>query len=147
MGDLYRALGQGELARDAFLKALGIRERLAASEPDRADYQRDLSVSYIKMGDLYSALGQGELARDAFLKALGIRERLAASEPDRADYQRDLVVSLVRIAIINDPAEIEHLIRALLMLESLKITGRLAPVDEPMITAIQSMISSESDVS
>ncbi len=27
------------------------------SEAERADYQRDLSVSYLKMGDLYRGLG------------------------------------------------------------------------------------------
>lgn len=43
MGDLFRALGQGEEARQAFGKSLAIRERLAPAEPDRADYQRDLS--------------------------------------------------------------------------------------------------------
>jgi tetratricopeptide (TPR) repeat protein len=93
MGDLYRALGQGEAARDAFAKSLAIAEKLARDEPDRADYQRDLSVSYNKMGDLYTALGQGEAARDAFAKSLAIAEKLARDEPDRADYQRDLSVS------------------------------------------------------
>ena len=97
MGDLFRALGQGEDARQAFAKALAIRERLAKAEPDRADYQRDLSVSYNKMGDLFSALGQGEDARQAFVKALAIAERLAKAEPDRADYQRDLSVSYERM--------------------------------------------------
>ena len=72
MGDLYRALGQGEQAREAYLKSLAIAEWLAQAEPDRADYQRDLSVSYNRMGDLYRALGQGEQAREAFLKALAI---------------------------------------------------------------------------
>ena len=90
MGDLYRALGQGDQARDAYLKSLAIAERLAQAEPDRADYQRDLSVSYNKMGDLYRALGQGDQARDAYLKSLAIAERLAQAEPDRADYQVDL---------------------------------------------------------
>ena len=90
MGDLYRALGEGEKARDAYEQSLGIRERLASREPDRADYQRDLSVSYNKMGDLYRALGEGEKARDAYQSALAIAERLASREPDRADYQRDL---------------------------------------------------------
>ena len=99
MGDLYRALGQGDQARDAYLKDLAIAERLAQAEPDRADYQRDLSVSYNKMGDLYRALGQGDQARDAYLKSLAIAERLAQAEPDRADYQVDLASSLTRVGI------------------------------------------------
>ena len=70
-----------------------IRKRLAAAEPDRADYQRDLSVSYNKLGDLQGALGQGEQALALYTQSLQIRKRLAAAEPDRADYQRDLSVS------------------------------------------------------
>ncbi|HMN95565.1 MAG TPA: hypothetical protein PKC43_05005, partial [Phycisphaerales bacterium] len=90
-----------EAARSAYQSALSIRERLAKSEPDRADYQRDLSVSYERMGDLYSALGQGEAARSAYQSALSIRERLAESEPDRADYQRDLAASYERMATVE----------------------------------------------
>ena len=36
-------------------EALKIAERLAQAEPDRADYQRDLSVSYNKMSAAMSA--------------------------------------------------------------------------------------------
>ena len=81
MGDLYRALGEGEKARDAYEKDLAIAERLASREPDRADYQRDLSVSFERMGDLYIALGEGEKARDAYEQSLGIRR---ASSESRA---------------------------------------------------------------
>ena len=71
-------------------------ERLARAEPGRADYQRDLSVSYNQMGDLYRALGQGEAAQAAYQQSLEIAERLARAEPGRADYQCDLVLSLWR---------------------------------------------------
>src|ERR1700674_6116678 len=63
---------QGDEARQAFQKSLAIAERLAQAEPDRADYQRDLIVSYNKMGDLFGALGQGDEARQAFQKSLAI---------------------------------------------------------------------------
>ena len=76
-----------------FEKSLAIRERLAAAEPTRADYQRNLSVSYNNMGDLLGSLGQGGQALGYFEKSLAIAERLAAAEPNRADYQRDLSVS------------------------------------------------------
>jgi tetratricopeptide (TPR) repeat protein len=101
MGDLYRALGQGEQAREAYLKSLQIAEQVAQAEPDRANYQRDLSVSYNKMGDVYRALGQGEPAREAYGKSLQIAERLAQAEPDRADYQRDLSVSYERMGLLS----------------------------------------------
>ena len=63
MGDLYRRPRPGEQARDAYLQALAIAERLAEAEPDRADYQRDLSVAFNNMGDLYRALGQRRSTR------------------------------------------------------------------------------------
>ncbi|MBV8092445.1 MAG: tetratricopeptide repeat protein, partial [Acetobacteraceae bacterium] len=135
------ALGQGEQARQMYLKALAIAERLAQAEPDRADYQRDVSVSYNNMGDLLSALGQGEEARQMYLKVLAIAERLAQAEPDRADYQVDLAVSLVKRAFgEGDSAERQLLARALSILEALKAKGRLAPADEPKIAALQRML-------
>ena len=78
VGDLYRALGQGEQARQSYLQSLAIRERLAQAEPDRADYQRDLSVSYNKVGDLYRDLGQGEQARQSYLQSLGHSRAIGA---------------------------------------------------------------------
>src|SRR5207342_2699303 len=85
-GDAHFALGQGDEARTAYAAALAICERLAAAEPERADYQRDLSVSYNRMGDLFRALGQGDEARKAYSADLAIAKRLAAAEPERADY-------------------------------------------------------------
>ena len=74
-------------------------------EPERADYLRDLSISYGRMGDLLLGLGQGEQARQYHQKALEITERLVRQEPERADYQTDLIVSLVRA---GDRASLER---------------------------------------
>jgi hypothetical protein len=75
MGDLYRALGQGEEARQAYAKSLAITERLAAAEPDRAHYQRDLVVSLVKLSESET----GSNASRALTCALGIVEDLSAS--------------------------------------------------------------------
>jgi tetratricopeptide (TPR) repeat protein len=140
MGDLYRALGQGEAARQAYQGSLEIAERLAKAEPDRADYQRDLSVSYERMGDLYVALGQGEAARQAYQGSLEIRERLAKAEPDRADTQLDLVISLVKIGTVVEPVDRPPLEQALAILLRLDQQGRLAPADQPKIGALRQML-------
>jgi tetratricopeptide (TPR) repeat protein len=92
-GDAHLALGWTGRAMERYQALLALYQRRVEAEPDRADFQRDLSVWYNKMGDLYRALGQGEKARDAFQSSLTIRERLAEAEPDRADFQRDLSVS------------------------------------------------------
>ena len=97
LGDLLQALGQGDAARQYYQQALEIAQRLVAAEPDRADYQRDLSVFYGRLGDLLQALGQGDAARQYYQQALEIAQRLVAAEPDRADYQRDLSISYERL--------------------------------------------------
>jgi hypothetical protein len=42
-------------ARQAYLKALAIAERLAQAKLERADYQRDLIMSYVKISELNRA--------------------------------------------------------------------------------------------
>ena len=49
MGDLQRALGEGEAARQFHEKALQIAERLVAQDPGRADYLSDLVKSLIRV--------------------------------------------------------------------------------------------------
>ncbi len=93
----HLALGFTELAVKRHEALLRLHQDRAQAEPDRADYQRDLSVSYERMGDLYTALGQGDQAKEAYLNSLQIFERLAQAEPDRADYQRDLSVSYNKV--------------------------------------------------
>jgi tetratricopeptide (TPR) repeat protein len=115
-------------------------EGLAAAEPTRADLQRDLSVSFNKLGDLHLALGLADAARDFFQRALGIAERLAAAEPARADLQRDLIVSLVRLGQVDTNGGPAHLLRAWRVLTELKSSGRLAPVDEPMLPDLERML-------
>jgi tetratricopeptide (TPR) repeat protein len=138
----HLSLGFTDRALARYQRLLSNHKSRAEAEPDRADYQRDLSVSYERMGDLYRDLGQGEAARQAYQNSLAIRERLAQAEPDRADYQRDLVVSLVQLAQIDDSSQRrELLLRASSLLEALKAGGKLAPVDEPMIAALDQLLS------
>ena len=78
---------------------------LAAAEPGRADLQRDVWVSFVKLGDLALQLGQGELAGRYFQDGLVIIQALAAAEPGRADLCYDLAISYLRIgdfqAVLN----------------------------------------------
>ncbi|MFZ9752581.1 MAG: CHAT domain-containing protein [Cyanobium sp.] len=136
----HLALGQGQRGFARYQQMLAIAERLAKNEPERADYQRDLSVSYIKIGDLYRDLGQGEAARQAYASSLAIAERLAKNEPERADYQRDLVVSYVKVASAASPPDRPLLEKALGILLALKEQGRLAPADQAMVGALQEML-------
>ena len=145
MGDLYRALGQGEQARRAYEQSLEIFERLARAEPDRADYQRGLAVSYERMGDLYLQQGEVLEARLVFEKVLRIRERAVQQESERADLQRELIVPLVRLGTLDTPDAHRHLQRAWTLLMDLKDSGRLAPADEGMIPALRGLLEGGSE--
>ncbi len=124
VGDLLRDHSQSSEAMRRYEDGLAIRERLARQEPQRADFQRDLSVSYEKLGDLLRGLGQGGPAREHYEKALAIAERLARQEPERADFQRDLSVSYDRLGNLllglgqGEPAR-EHYEKALAIAERL----------------------------
>lgn len=90
-----------------------------------------------KEAQAYLALGFTDRALMRYEGLLKRYERLA--EPDRADYQRDLAVSLVKISTVVE-RDVKGLQRALSILVSLKTRGRLAPIDEPMIPAVQEML-------
>jgi tetratricopeptide (TPR) repeat protein len=109
MGDLMRSLGSGDEARQFFQKALDIREQLVRQEPGRADYLRDLSVSFERMGDLMSSLGSGDEARQFFHKALDIREQLVRQEPGRADYLLALSIAFSRLGGLTNDHEAREL--------------------------------------
>ncbi len=89
----HLALGWTDRAMERYQALLALYQRRVEAEPDRADFQRDLSVFYERMGGLHRALGQGEKAQEAYRSRLEIMKRLAAAEPDRADFQRELSVS------------------------------------------------------
>ena len=55
--------GVGRPSAERFFRdGLAIRERLAATDPTNAGFQRDLSVSFERMGDLLIGTGQDEQA-------------------------------------------------------------------------------------
>ena len=90
-----------------------ISERLAASDPANAAWQRDLSSSFNKLGDLAVAQGNLPAAARHFAADLKIRERLAASDPANAAWQRDLSVSFnqlgdLAVAQVDPPAAARH---------------------------------------
>ena len=99
--------------------------RLAAADPGKAGWQRDLSVSYIKVGEVLVAQGDLAGAQRAYRASLEIAERLAALEPRDAGWQRDLAASRSKVgeALVTqgDLAGAQRAYRA-----SLEIAQRLA---------------------
>jgi hypothetical protein len=140
MGDLYSALGQGEQARQAFSASLAIRQRLAEAEPDRADYQRDLSVSYSRMAAMLIEANDVPSALRMFASDLEIAERLALSEPSRADLQRDLIISLLQLGNYSETDAAQYLSRAWDLGQQLSSSGRATAEDEALLDNVRKLM-------
>ena len=97
------SVAQGDLAGalTAYRDGLEIAARLAASDPGNAGWQRDLSVSHIKIGDVRVAQGDLAGALIAYQDSLDIAARLAASDPGNAVWQGDLAVSHFKIGNVR----------------------------------------------
>jgi tetratricopeptide (TPR) repeat protein len=63
-------MGNTQVALDAYQKSLEIGKTLAANDPESAQAQRDLSVSYNKLGNVNLSLGNTQVALDAYQKSL-----------------------------------------------------------------------------
>jgi tetratricopeptide (TPR) repeat protein/pimeloyl-ACP methyl ester carboxylesterase len=97
LGDISQWRGDLKAALKSYSDSLAIAERLAASDPGNAGWQRELSVSYEKVGNVQVAQGDLKAALKSYSDSLAIFERLAASDPGNAGWQRDLSVSNERL--------------------------------------------------
>ena len=139
--DAHFTIGSTDRSLSRYTDLTRLLEVRCTAKPDRADFQRDLSVSYDRMGDIYRALGEGEKARQAFLQSLQISERLATAEPDRADYRIDLSLSLIRVGLVSGAEGRRAIEMAREILVELDLAGRLPLSDKPKIEAIESILS------
>ncbi len=92
--ELVDGAGQGEAARQAYSSSLEIRERLAKSEPERADYQLDLVVSLVKVATAGDSPARPPLERAlALLLELDRQGRLAPADQPKIEALRQMLVS------------------------------------------------------
>ncbi|MEZ5387122.1 MAG: hypothetical protein R3F13_16560 [Prosthecobacter sp.] len=96
-GDVAQAQGDLAGAQRYYNECKDISERLAASDPANAGWQRDLAASYSKLGDVAQAQGDLAGAQRYYNEDKAISERLAACDPANAAWQRDLAVSWSRL--------------------------------------------------
>ena len=74
-------------------EANAVAKQRCLNDPDNAQAQRDLSISYTKLGDLLNQEGKGAEARKAYEEGLTISRKLAEADKDNAQAQRDLSIS------------------------------------------------------
>ena len=116
-----QALGRGDEALTRYQASLAIRERLAAGEPDRADYQRDLSISCERLA---SATDNPSDVRAWQMRGIDIHRRLIQGDPARTDLVVELAVKLLNLASTSEEPTID-LREIVSLLEPLDVTGHL----------------------
>jgi tetratricopeptide (TPR) repeat protein len=97
LGDIEQSRGRLDPALASYRAAQLRAERIAKADPGNAGWQRDLSVSYVKIGDVLVAQGNLPEALKSFRASHDIFDRLAQADPGNAGWQRDLSVSYERI--------------------------------------------------
>ena len=142
LGDVFQSAGDLGSAKEAYGKGLGIREELAARDPANTGWQRDLSVSFLKIGDVLVAQGDGAGALGAYRKGLGIAEELAARDPANAEWQRDLIVSFVKLSEVT--GEGDYVVKALHIAFAMQERGTLAPRDAWLVGELRRRAGLES---
>ena len=90
------AVGRGEEAARLYQQSLDIARALAAAEPDRADYQRDLSVSLHRNAQLLARGGDQAAASEHLAEAIAIAERAVKRSPDDAEAVVDLAYLIMQ---------------------------------------------------
>ncbi len=127
---LDRTLSEGdpEERRTLLTERLEFAKRLAEADPSRADFQRDLSVSYLKLGDVQASQGNLQEALSLLTQGVEIAQRLAEAEPSRADFQRDLGVAYEKLGDVEVSLGNTQEARELFT-KSLQIAKRLAEAE------------------
>jgi tetratricopeptide (TPR) repeat protein len=97
LGDVLVAKGEHDSALAAYEEARRDAEALAEREPEKPDWQRDLSITHDRIADMLFAKGQLDLALESCRRSLAIAEALAARDPANAGWQRDLSVAHERL--------------------------------------------------
>ncbi|HET7233646.1 MAG TPA: tetratricopeptide repeat protein [Longimicrobium sp.] len=121
---------QGDLAGAlaTFYESLAVTQRLAASDPANAAWQRSLSVNQQRIGDVLRAQGNLAGALAAFRESLAVTQRLVASDPSNEDWQRDLSVHHNTVgAVLRARGDLAGALAA--FRESLAVRQRLVAAD------------------
>jgi tetratricopeptide (TPR) repeat protein len=91
------AAGNPVSARSAYTETLDLAEKLAAVNPEDAEWQRDLWINAEKIGDGLTAVRDHENALTAYRLGLMIAEKLAALDPVNAVRRRNVLASRAKV--------------------------------------------------
>lgn len=94
LGDALLAQGAQAEALKAYATGIDISRQMAKAEPDKAEWQRNITVSLKKTGDVFLAQGAYDDAAAANAEAVLITRSLIAKAPGETKLRRDLAAFL-----------------------------------------------------
>ncbi|MCA1601521.1 MAG: hypothetical protein LC776_07735, partial [Acidobacteria bacterium] len=118
------ALGFTNEAVDRYRNLVEICSQRAHAEPGRADYQRDLSISYQRIGLCLAQLGRADDAATMFERHLKLAFDVYQRSPGQVNAVVDLTMALHLTATLNDQED-ERNRQSRELLEALEADQRL----------------------
>ena len=102
VGRICQELGDREQARQAYVRALALQQRLVAAQPRDASARHDLAETCTWLGELRRT-GRGPLAEaeGAYRQALALQERLVADFPGEPAYRADQARSYYNLGLAH----------------------------------------------
>ncbi|HKX99052.1 MAG TPA: protein kinase [Steroidobacteraceae bacterium] len=135
-GEYYAAASLGDPigAMDSYLKALRIRESLAAAAPDDLQNRRELAASYRKVGVQLIETSEAGRGREYLRQAIATYEQLAADRPEDPEIRQDLASAYNSLGLAledtGDPVAAQALHRKAMALREALVAA--APEDEKL---------------
>jgi tRNA A-37 threonylcarbamoyl transferase component Bud32/tetratricopeptide (TPR) repeat protein len=135
-GENYAAasLGDPAGAMDSYVKALRIREALAAAAPDDLQNRRELAASYRKIGAQLIETREDARGREYLRHAVETYEQLATDQPDDPDIKQELASAYNSVGLAledtGDPVAAQAMHRKALALRESLVTA--APGDQKL---------------
>ena len=77
-------------ALTTFHESLAISQRLAATDPSNAGWQRELAVAQHRLGRVFQKMGDEKQAQSSFRSAVKTMARAAKMSPENAGWKIDL---------------------------------------------------------
>ncbi len=93
------SIGNALAAKEFYLKALGIKERMQMETSNNPDYLEQVAVSYDKLGDVEFGLGNQKTTMEYYQKAVDLREKILQSNPDNQEIRFRLMKGYRNIAV------------------------------------------------